>query len=290
MNRDQDSGTLDRGAVQRRFDTAAAGFDNADFVHRHAAAGLFDRMSLMLVNVERILDAGAATGAASRLLAARYRKSRVVSLDLSFHMLKEAKSRRSRFSRITELQADAARLPLKEGSIDLVFANMLLPWCDDFPGLFAGIARVLRKDGLFVFSTLGPDSLRELRDAWLTVDRQAHVNAFVDMHDIGDILVQAGFREPVLDVDYLNVVYRSSSALFRDLTRAGARNSLRRRQHTLTGTRRFRDMREELERSFRGDSLQLGLELVFGHAWGGGPLRPAGEYRLDVSEIGRRYR
>lgn len=290
MITDEKPGLLKSDDVRRRFDRAAAGFDDADFVHRHAAAGLFERMSPMLVDVERILDAGAATGNASRALAAKYRKSRVLSLDLSFRMLQKAKARHSRFSRIAELQADAARLPLVTGSIDLVFANMLLPWSDDFPALFAEIGRVLRNDGLFAFSTLGPDSLRELRGAWQAVDAHEHVNAFADMHDIGDALVHAGFRDPVLDVDFLTVVYRSCTALFRDLTSAGARNSLQRRRHTLTGKRRFKAMRERLERAFRDGSLPFRLELVFGHAWGGGPRHPAGEYRLDVGDIGRRRR
>lgn len=281
------AGKLNSDDVRRRFGRAAARFDDADFVHRHAAAGLFDRMSPMLVDVDRILDAGAATGKASRALAAKYRKSRVVSLDLSFRMLQKAKAGHSRFSRIAELQANAARLPLRTGSIDLVFANMLLPWSDDFPELFGEIARVLRKDGLFIFSTLGPDSLSELREAWQAVDPHEHVNSFADMHDTGDTLVHAGFRDPVLDVDYLTVVYRSCTALFRDLTAAGARNSLQMRRQTLTGKRHFNDMREQLEQAFRDGSLPFRLELVYGHAWGGGPRQPAGEYHLDVSEIGR---
>lgn len=244
----------------------------------------------MVTEVGRILDVGSATGSASRELARKYRKSSVISLDLSFGMLEKARKARSRFSRILEIQADAAYLPVVSGSIDLVFSNMLLPWSDDQEALFREIGRVLRKDGLFAFSSLGPDSLRELRDAWGAVDSDDHVNAFLDMHDTGDQLVRAGLRDPVLDVDSLNVVYRSSAALFRDLTAAGARNSLRRRRHTLTGKRRFASMRERLERMLGGGSRPLELELVFGHAWGGGPPLPAGEYRLDVADIGRRRR
>lgn len=281
-------GALDSDDVRRRFDRAARRFDEADFVHRQAAAGLFERMSPMLLNVQRILDAGAAAGQASRALAAKFKTSRVISLDLSLEMLRQARNSHRRFSRIAELQANATRLPLVAGSIDLVFANMLLPWSDDIPALFGEIGRVLRKDGLFVFSSLGPDSLQELRQAWQAVDPHEHVNSFVDMHDLGDALVHAGFREPVLDVDYLTVVYRNCNALFRDLTASGARNSLRRRRPTLTGKGRFNDMRARLEQKFRDGALPLRLELVFGHAWGGGAQYPAGEYHLDVSEIRRR--
>lgn len=288
MAADSETLELNRDNVRRRFDFAATRFDEADFVHRHTADGLFERLAPMVLDVRRVLDAGSATGAASRALARMYKKSHVVSLDASLDMLRQARSRRSRFSRVSELQADALRLPLATGCIDLVFANMLLPWSDDPGPFFREVRRVLRKEGLFAFATLGPDSLRELREAWRAVDDDAHVNMFPDMHDIGDLIVQAGLNDPVLDVDYLTVAYRSSDALFRELTAAGARNSLKDRRHTLTGKRRFARMRERLEASFRGGSLWLQLELVFGHAWGSGPPLPAGEYRLDVADIGRR--
>ncbi|MEX2125925.1 MAG: methyltransferase domain-containing protein [Woeseia sp.] len=294
MNMDiEKPGALRHRDVCRRFDRAAATFDQVDFVHRHAAKGLFERMSPMLLNVERILDAGAATGTASRALARHYRRSHVLSLDSSMCMLKRAKRARSRFAAIAELQADAAGLPLQAGSVDLVFANMLLPWIDDLPAFFAGIGRVLRKDGLLVFSTLGPDSLDQLRQAWSAVDREEHVNAFIDMHDVGDALVKAGLREPVLDVDYLTVTYRSPEALFNDLALAGARNSLERRRQTLTGKGRFREMQRALAEAFGEGPLSLRLELVFGHAWGRGQASgqtSPGEIRFDVSQIGRRSR
>lgn len=276
--------------VRRRFDRAAATFDEADFVHRHAAKGIYERMSPMLVNVKTILDAGAATGGATRELARRYRASHVISLDRSLGMLKAARRKRSRFARISELQADASALPLRSGSVDLVFANMLLPWIDDVGRLFPEINRVLRKDGLFVFSAPGPDSLGELRQAWAAVDSGEHVNSFMDMHDVGDALIRGRMREPVLDVDCLTVTYRDADALIDDLTRAGARNSLAGRRPTLTGKRRFAQMRCALNSLRAEGSLACRLELVFGHAWGSGPAPAAGEFRIDPGRIGRRSR
>jgi malonyl-CoA O-methyltransferase len=276
--------------VRRRFDRAAAKFDGADFVHRHAARGLYERMSPMLVNVKTILDAGAATGSASRELARRFRGSHVVSLDHSHAMLERVRRRRSWFGRGCELQADAVALPLRTGSIDLVYANMLLPWIDDIERLFVEFNRVLRKDGLCVFSALGPDSLRELRQAWAKVDQGEHVNAFMDMHDVGDALIRAGMREPVLDVDYLTVAYRDADGLIHDLTSAGARNSLAQRRRTLTGKRRFRDMARAFNSSASEGSVACRLELVYGHAFGSGPRQLPGEFRLDASRIGRRRR
>lgn len=288
MVQENDTHVFDRASVRRRFDRAASKFDGADFVQRHAAAGLFERLEPMLLQPARILDVGSATGSASRELARRYRKSRVLSLDLSLRMLQRAKARRSRFARIRELQADASSIPLGDGCIDLVFANMFLPWSDDPLRFFAEVRRVLRKDGLFAFSALGPDSLREVRQAWAAVDDGVHVNPFPDMHNIGDAIVRAGLRDPVVDVDYLHVTWPNSDALFRDLTAAGARNSLERRHHALTGKRRFSGMRTKLDPG--GAPLRLTFELVFGHAWGSWPVLPAGEYRLEATSTERRRR
>lgn len=283
-------GALRQRDVRRRFDGAAATFDDADFVHRHAAGGLFDRMSPMLVNVQRIVDAGAGPGSATRELTKLYRRSHVLSLDHSISMLRRAKKARSRFARVFEVQADAVAPPLPAGSVDLVFANMLLPWVEDTGLLFSAVDRVLRKDGLFVFSSLGPDSLGELRQAWASVDDGEHVNTFIDMHDVGDALLKCGLREPVLDVDYLTVTYRNADALFKDLTLAGARNCLSGRRRTLTGKNRFARMKQALNSSGNGGPLACRFELVYGHAWGGGPRQSPGEFRVDVASVLRRRR
>ena len=194
------------------------------------------------------------------------------------------------FSGIRDVQGDATRLPFVAGSFDLVFANMLLPWITQLPDCLAEVARVLRKDGLFMFSTLGPSSLIELREAWAKIDRDAHINRFADMHDIGDAMVRSGLGDPVLDVDNLEVTYSNAEALFADLTAAGARNSLQSRSRFLTGKGRFLKFRELLQGNGNDPLLRLNLELVFGHAWGGGPPGPPGEYRLSPSDIGRRRR
>lgn len=280
--------TLRLRDVRRRFDRAAGRFGEANFVHDACFAGLLERLEPVTLAPSRILDLGAATGRGSRQLAKTYRKSRVVSFDVSGNMLKIAKKRKPLFSGLTELQGNAMQIPLQTGSIDLVFANLLLPWIDDLPVCLTEINRVLKKGGVFAFATLGPDSLLELRRAWSSADDGRHVNDFPDMHDVGDALVRAGLADPILDVDYLSVTYRDSGSLYRDLTASGARNSLVERRQTLTGKNRFRNMEQAL-RQGRGDGyLLLKLELVYGHAWGTGPRPKAGEYLLDPASITRR--
>ena len=271
--------------MQRRFDRAAASFDSVDFVHRQTCDGLMDRLTPIVVDVERILDLGGASGSAVHPLCKRFKRSRVILLDASHEMLRCAEKKRSWFSRVSILQGDAMGIPLQNGCIDLAFSNMLLPWINDLQAVFAEVARVLRKGGLLLFSTLGPDSLSELREAWASVDEHEHVNTFADMHDVGDALVHAGLRDPVLDTDFLKVSYRDTVALFRDLTLLGARNCLAGRSKTLTSRGRFREMEDRLRSRVRDGLLELELELVYGHAWGHGPRQPAGEYAIDAAQI-----
>jgi len=275
--------------VRRRFDRAAARFDAADFVHRLAFDELMQRLSPVTLQPQRILDLGCGTGSGSAPLARRFRGSQVIGMDASFAMLQCNARKKTLFAKRLALQGDAARIPLQDGSVDLVVANMLLPWIDDLPGCLAEIARVTRKDGVFAFATLGPDSLSELRKAWRSVDEQWHVNAYPDMHDIGDALLQAGLRDPVLDVDYLTVTYRDTAALYRDLTSAGARNCLSGRRKTLTGKQRFRAMERLLATQENDGVLSLRLELVYGHAWGSGARVSGHEFHVDPTRISRRY-
>ena len=245
-------------------------------------------MTPMRLDPRTILDLGSATGKCSRGLAKQFRRARIVSMDFSAAMLRAARSKRGRFSRVREVQGDARQLPFADHSVDLVFANLLLPWVDDVPGYFGEISRVLRREGLFVFSTLGPDSLAEVRSAWGAVDQYQHVNAFADMHDIGDALTRARLLDPVLDVDYVKVSYREPEKLFADLTGAGARNALEFRASGLTGRRKFAAFREQLWQSAGDQGLTLRLEVVFGHCWGAGSKSEHGEFRFDANRIGRR--
>jgi len=287
MNPSPDNELLRLRDIRRRFDRAAGNFDEHDFVHRQAMDGLLERMEPMRLQPDRILDLGAGTGASSRRLAGLFGRRPLVGLDVSRGMLARARHARPWLSRIREVQGDAYRLPFRTGSFDLVVANLLLPWVSDPGAVFREVARVLRPGGAFVFSSLGPDSLLPLRLAWRDVDAEPHVHPFPDMHDIGDALVGARLRDPVVDVDRLTVTYRRSADLLRDLTATGARNCLADRRNGLTGKDRFGRALAALDRRFEDDALAIGIEFVFGHAWGGGPAPEPGEFRVDPTSIGR---
>jgi len=269
--------------IRRRFDRAAATFDDADFVHAVTRDGLLSRLEPLRVDPRRILDLGAATGATGRRLRARFRRAQIVSLDLSLEMARRARASTHLFARPRVVQADAARLPFADASFDLVVANQLLPWLSEPQAAFAEVERVVVEGGVFAFATLGPDSLRELRDAWASADtREEHVHRFADMHDVGDDLVRAGLADPVLDVDRLTISYDDIDRLFADLTRSGARNALAGRARGLTGRRRFAAMKAALANCARGDRITFELEIVYGHCWGRG--RP-GDHRVAADGI-----
>jgi malonyl-CoA O-methyltransferase len=269
--------------IRRHFDQAADRFHEADFVHGVTREGLLDRLRPMTIDAATVIDLGSATGTAIPALQKRFRGARVIAVDFSAEMLRVVRRKRTLLSRRYAVQADARSLPFADTSIDVIFSNLMLPWIDDLDAVFPEIARVLRKDGLFVFSALGPDSLLEVRQAWQTVDAAEHVNRFPDMHDVGDALVRAGLRDPVLDIDRLSVSYRDAGVLLRDLTAAGARNSLRNRQRGLMGRRRFRRFTDALFAA--GGDRSLTLELVYGHCWGSGVRRGGTEIAVDAGEI-----
>ena len=283
MNATNHRPELRRRDVRRRFDQAANRFHEADFVHGVTREGLLERMRPMTTDAAVVVDLGSATGMAIPPLQKRFRGARVVAVDSSLGMLQVVRRKRSLLTKRYAVQADARSLPFADASVDVIFSNLMLPWLDSPDIVFAEVARVLREDGLFAFSSLGPDSLLEIRRAWQAVDAGEHVNHFPDMHDIGDALVRSGLRDPVLDVDRLSVSYRDPAALFRDLTAAGARNSLSNRQRGLTGRRRFSRLTENLFAG--GDSLSLTFELVYGHCWGSGVRRDGTDIVIDAGKI-----
>ena len=229
-------------ALRQRLDAAAADFAAHAVVHDVTRDGLFDRLEPMTVQAAEVIDLGAATGLSTRRLKARFPGARVHAVDVSLAMLRE----HSRGWLRKPSLIDARALPFADNSIDVVFANLLLPFVDAVDHVCAEVSRVLMDGGLFAFSSLGPDSLGVLRRAWDGIDAAAHVAAFDDMHVTGDQLVAAGLRDPVLDVDRLTLRYRGPEALFADLTATGARNSLSGRSPGLTGRRRWQIVMDRL--------------------------------------------
>lgn len=276
-----------QAVLRRRFDRAAATFDGAAVVHTEARERMLERLALFRLEPECVLDVGTATGAGSAALAALYPKAQVVAVDASLPMARQAAAN---VPGVVVLAGDAHELPIEDHSVDLVFANLLLPWVEP-DRVLAQFARVLRADGLVLFTTLGPDTLVELRRAWRTVDDHIHVHGFIDMHDLGDLAVRAGLAEPVMDIDRLEIRYSSLDGLIADLRGTGAVNSAAGRPAGLTGRGRWRAFEKALRARAGTEPFAVTIELVFGQAWGTGreavPTPADGVARIAAEDLAK---
>jgi malonyl-CoA O-methyltransferase len=287
---------LDRPGVRAAFDRASARYEAAAVLQARVADELLNRLELFKFTPGVVVDLGAGTGRMTSELKRRYRRALVVALDLAPGMLREARKHQQLFRRFERVCGDAVRLPFADASVDVVVSSLMLQWCDPPDPAFAEIRRVLKPDGLVAFSTLGPDTLRELRTAWAEADGTSntynHVNHFTDMHDVGDALVRAGLSEPVLDVDRLQLTYPDALALMRDLKTIGAHNVTAGRPRALMGRERLRRMQDAYETFRRDGRLPATYEVVYGVAWGAAG-RPAsamvgGEAHIAPGAIRRR--
>jgi malonyl-CoA O-methyltransferase len=268
--------SLDLHAVRHAFDRAAAQYDRHAVLQHEVEQRLLERLEFVRGEPARILDLGCGTGIASEAMRGRFGGATVIGLDWSRGMLARF-SERNRNAALP-LCADMQSLPLPPRSLDLVFSNLAVQWSSTPEALFAGIRKVLRPGGMLLFSTFGPDTLHELRSAWRTADQEPHVNRFTDMHDIGDLLLAAGFSDPVMDVDLLTLEYPDVISLMRELKAIGAHNALAGRSTGLTGKEKFRRVIESYERFRSGDIYPATYEVIYGLAYGppdGRPVRTA---------------
>ncbi|MGH8292976.1 MAG: malonyl-ACP O-methyltransferase BioC [Gammaproteobacteria bacterium] len=262
-----DEFTLDRQQLRAAFERAARGYDAADVLQQEVAGRLLERLELTAIQPARVLDLGCGTGRNLRELRRRYPHARLVAADFAFNMLLAARRRLGFWRRVPLACADALHLPFAAGAFDLIYCNLVLQWCDDLDQALAELRRTLAPHGLLLFSSFGPDTLKELRAAWREVDDFNHVNRFIDMHDVGDALIRAGFVEPVMDVEQLTLTYANVQALAQDLKAIGAHNVTAGRPRGLGGRARAAKLAAAYERFRREGRLPATYEVVYGTAW-----------------------
>ena len=262
-----DEFSLERRQVRASFQRAASNYDAASVLQREVAGRLLERLELTTIQPKRILDLGCGTGGNLTQLRRLYPKARLFATDLAFNMLTQAQCRAGWWRSPHLVCADALCQPFAAGSFDFIYCNLVLQWCEDLDRTFAELRRVLSPHGLLLFSTFGPDTLKELRAAWRQVDSFNHVNRFMDMHDIGDALIRAGFVEPVMDVEQLTLTYASVDSLAKDLKAIGARNVTAGRPRGLGGRRRLERLVTAYEGFRREGRLPATYEVVYGTAW-----------------------
>jgi malonyl-CoA O-methyltransferase len=288
----EDASRLDDAGVRNAFDRASGDYEASAVLQARVGDEVLQRLDFFKLSPSVVVDIGAGTGRVTGELKRRYKRANVVALDIAPGMLREARKHMKLFRRFERVCGDVRRLPFADASIDIAVSNLMLQWCDDLDTAFREIRRVLKPDGLFTFTTFGPDTLRELRRAWAAADDYSHVNTFIDMHDIGDALVRAGLTEPVLDIERMTLTYKDVLALMRDLKVIGAHNVTAGRARGLTGRGTLRRVEAAYETSRRDGLLPATYEVVYGAAWGSAGKQASavmgGEVKIPLSAIGRR--
>jgi malonyl-CoA O-methyltransferase len=281
---------VDKRQMKRAFERAARTYDAAAVLQHEVCTRMLDRLSYIKLQPSAILDAGSGTGNALTPLSARYRGVTVIAIDIALAMLERARARLPWWKNIPGLRApvyhvcaDLEHLPLASESVDLVWCNLALQWVNDLPQTVTGMHRVLRPGGLLMFSTFGPDTLKELRSAYERTDGRTHVNRFVDMHDIGDMLIHSGYSDPVMDMEPFTLKYDNVRSLMRDLKAIGAHNVTRGRPHTLSRKSLLEAVTRNYEKLRVAGKLPATFEVVYGHAWKPQPrLGPTGRRVIDI--------
>ncbi len=282
--------TVDKRQVRRSFEKAADRYDAAAVLQHEVCNRMLGRLDYIKVSPAAILDAGSGTGNALPGLMARHPGTPLIALDIALAMLERGRKRLAWWRNIPGLRAplyglcaDLEQLPVRSGSIGLLWSNLALQWVNDLPRTFVEMHRVLQPGGLLMFSTFGPDTLKELRRAYEGTDGRTHVNRFVDMHDIGDMLVHAGYADPVMDMEPFTLTYDAVRDLMRDLKSIGAHNVTQGRPGSLSGKSLIKAVQDRYEALRRDGKLPATFEVIYGHAWKPLPrLSPTGRPVIDI--------
>ena len=264
---------IDKRALRRAFNRAASSYETAAVLQREVCSRMLERLDYIKYKPTRVLDAGCGTGWGTRQLAQRYASAHVVALDIAQGMLHAARDKSGWWRKLFDSGkssyacADVEALPLAASSMELVWSNLTVQWCNDLPATFIELQRVLKVEGLLMFSTFGPDTLKELRAAFDSVDGYNHINRFADMHDIGDMLVAAGFAEPVMDMEYITLTYHDVKAVMQDLRNIGAHNVTAGRAQGMMGKKAWNTVLKNYDTMRRDGKLPATFEVIYGHAW-----------------------
>lgn len=281
---------FDYYALKKGLNKTAETYEHHSQMPRLIGEELLERLSLLKLQPERILDLGAGTGKLSRDLLKLYPKARIYCIDLSENRLRFAKGKRKWFRQQHYITADMHTLPFASESFDLVVSNLAWYWADHLHQAIYEAKRVLKINGTLMFSTLGPDTLRELRASFAIASNDPHINTFLDMHDVGDALLKAGFADPVMDVEYFTQTVKTLFHLFKQLKASGEINYQALRSRGLMGKKILNAVTQHYEQYRNGKTLPVTTEAVFGYAWRKEELATAnekGEIVIPISEIKR---
>jgi len=274
---------LDRMAMRQAFSNAAKSYDAAAVLQREVAQRMLERFDYIKATPKVVLDIGAGTGEHTASLAKIFPRSRVIGVDVAEPMLQQLKKRSKWLKPLRPVCADMQYLPFADQSVDLIFSSLALQWCESLEETFSEFNRILRPGGFVLFSTFGPDTLKELRQSWAEVDDQVHVHNFMDMHDIGDAMMRSGMAEPVMDVENFTLTYSDVFSLMRELKAIGAHNVEDDRPRGLTGRGRMAALEKAYSQFKQNGVWPASYEVVYGHAWANPNVQQAADMPPQVS-------
>ncbi|MCY3803177.1 MAG: malonyl-ACP O-methyltransferase BioC [Gammaproteobacteria bacterium] len=256
--------------VRDDFSKAVASYDTAAVLQHEVCERTLERVDMLKLQPRRVLDVGTATGRSLKGLASRFPNSSMVACDLALPMLLWCRRHHDAEYTNALVCNDAEQLPFADGSVDLVFSSSTFQWCVNLPQVFSECMRVLRIDGVLIFSTFGPDTLHQLRDSFARLDDYRHVHEFVDMHHIGDMLLAEQFTDPVVDMEMIDIQYQSLLQLLQDLKNTGSRGKFGSAHVTptgLMGRQKYRSLVQAYE-EYRQDNgmLPASYEVIYGYA------------------------
>ncbi len=272
---------IDKRAMRRSFSKAAVTYDAAAVLQREVCIRMLEKLDIVKLQPARLLDVGSGTGWGTRQLGERYPQAEIVALDIAMGMLRAARGTSGWWQKLFSgskqrfICADVEALPLAAQSMEMVWSNLAVQWCNDLPATFVELHRVIKNEGLLMFSTFGPDTLKELRVAFSGVDGYNHVNRFADMHDIGDMLVAAGFADPVMEMEKITLTYGDVRAVMQDLRSIGAHNATAGRASGMLGKAKWARIMQNYETLRRDGKLPATFEIIYGHAWKPEPKKAA---------------
>ena len=259
---------LDKISVKKSFNRAAKSYDNAAILQEEVLSRLLQRLQYIRHQPETILDIGCGTGKAIRQLQKTYPGARLVGMDLALQMLLQSQNRFSLLSRKRLVNADMEQMPFNRDAFGLLFSSLALQWCNDLGATLRELARISKPGGMLLFSSFGPATLKELDASWLAMDSHPHVHRFMDMHDVGDAMLAAGFAQPVVDSEVIRMEYSDFRSLLGDLKNIGASNADVSRRRGLMTPGRLRQLESHYrELAFENGKFIASYEVVYGHAW-----------------------
>ncbi len=265
-----------KSEICNAFNLHASEYQQAAKVQYEIGERLFERLHYLKIKPRYVLDLGCGPGFFSQRLKQHYPKAQIIGFDLAYNMLALAKSTFGWRKKWPLVNGDMTALPFADATFDLIFANQVIHWANPLAAVVAELNRVMNPNGCLMFSTLGPDTFLELRQAFATVDQFSHVNDFMDMHDIGDCLLREYFLDPVVDMEKITAHYPTLNSLLKSLKAQGVRNIHATRNPGLTGKSIWSKLEQSMAHYCTPDQkIPLTYEVVYGHAWKGNQRQTA---------------